>query len=231
MHLIAEKSGFRAPGFFEFYWKQWSLAFEIIYSGSDGDRWPWMIHAHFLLVSMFLRFPWAYVPPSKKEWPEWQRWGFSHCDDAVHFHWGEHIKIWNLPWVSKIHQRYEVRRADGSWVPFVGSWEQDKQPDGREEFIFPYQYVLRSGQVQERQATVYVERMAWRPKWFEWTPLFEESRQSISVEFDGEVGERSGSWKGGRIGCAYEMRPLETPEQTLRRMERERASTKSAVHE
>ena len=67
-----------------------------------------------------------------------------------------------------------------------------------------------------------MERRAWRPKWFTWTRIFEKQRQSISVEFNDEVGERSGSWKGGCIVCGYEMLPGETPEQTLRRMERER---------
>jgi hypothetical protein len=45
---------------------------------------------------------------------------------------------------------------------------------------------------------------------------------TLDVKFDDEVGERSGSWKGGTIGCSYEMLPNETPEQTLRRMEKER---------
>src|SRR4051812_48210332 len=36
------------------------------------------------------------------------------------------------------HMRHEVRRADGSWVPFVGSWERDKEQDGREESTFSY---------------------------------------------------------------------------------------------
>lgn len=46
--------------------------------------------------------------------------------------------------------------------------------------------------------------------------------RGIDVDFDGEVGERTGSWKGGTVGCSYESRPGETPVQTLRRMERER---------
>lgn len=225
MRVIAEDKGLRCPGRFEVYWKRWSLAAEIIYTGCDGeDRWPWLLHVHFLLLSAFIHFPLRFTPKSRREaWQrEWQRWGFSLCDDALHLNWNESSRVWWLPWFHKVHQRHEVRRPDGSWVPFVGSWKADKQPDGREELTFPYTYKLRSGTVQNRTATVYVERRAWRPKWFQWAPLFEKSRQSISVEFNDEVGQRSGSWKGGCIGCGYTMLPGETAEQTLRRMERER---------
>lgn len=47
-------------------------------------------------------------------------------------------------------------------------------------------------------------------------------RRVIEIEFDGEVGERTGSWKGGTIGCSYKMQEDKTIEQCLRRMERER---------
>ncbi len=36
------------------------------------------------------------------------------------------------------------------------------------------------------------------------------------------AADLAGSWKGGVLGCGYEMKPGETPKQTLRRMERER---------
>jgi len=39
-----------------------------------------------------------------------------------------------------------------------------------------------------------------------WTPITRTAHY-IDVQFSDEVGERSGSWKGGTIGCAYEMRP------------------------
>lgn len=57
---------------------------------------------------------------------------------------------------------------------------------------------------------------------FVWTTLFNRVIRSIDVEFDGEVGERTGSWKGGTIGCEYELRPNETPYECLKRMEQER---------
>jgi hypothetical protein len=119
---------------------------------------------------------------------------------------------------------------------------------------YPYTYVLKSGEVQKRMATVGVEEREWRWRWFTWLPttiakrglwmvfpanspepvvrvgwydaprkpLLGNVQRTISVDFSDEVGERSGSWKGGCTGCAYEMKPDETPWQTLMRMERER---------
>lgn len=78
---------------------------------------------------------------------------------------------------------------------------------------------LRSGDVQHRTATIKAEQRTWT-RW--WLPFKRVSR-SIDVEFNAEVGERTGSWKGGCLGCGYEMKPGETPLQALRRMEKERA--------
>jgi hypothetical protein len=223
--LLKEKQGIRKPGLFELSWRRIGLACELIYDGSDSDsHWPWMLHVHVLWLNLFLHFPCKIVPKSRREaWRrEWQQWGFSQTDDAIHLHWNECGKVWFMPWFNKVFQRHEVRREDGSWVPYVGTYEHDKKPDGRELFTFPYTYTLKCGEVQNRTATVYVDRMAWRPKWFTWTRLFEKERQSISVEFDDEVGERSGSWKGGCVGCGWTMLPGESAEQTLRRMESER---------
>lgn len=149
-----------------------------------------------------------------------ESWGVYYHERSVWFCWGRNLKSFDMPW-SLEHIRHEVMRPDGTWVPFVGSYE-DKEPDGRWTGVFPYFYILRSGEVQNRTATVYVERIEWRQRWLKWCPLFALRRQSIDVSFNDEVGERSGSWKGGTIGCGYDMKRGETAEQTLRRMELER---------
>lgn len=159
---------------------------------------------------------WRYEPHEIME-----SWGILLHDRSIHLKWGSKYKFIHLPW-DRVHIKHEVRRPDGSWVPYVGTYERDKEPDGRWIATYPYRYTLKSGEVQERQATIYVDRMEWRQKWLKWCPYFATKRKSISVEFDGEVGERTGSWKGGTIGCGYEMRPGELPIDTLRRMERER---------
>ncbi len=135
---------------------------------------------------------------------------------------GRHVRVIYAPWRNWRHISHEVRRADGSWVPFVGSWEDGKEPDGRQEETYPYRYLLTSGELQERTATIHAERRIWRLSLLRRTRRFQRVRYSIDVAFSGEVGERSGSWKGGTLGCGYDLNPGETPRECLRRMERDR---------
>lgn len=168
------------------------------------------------LIPLFFLDPWYRFPEDMVE-----RWGFYFIDRMIAFSWGGKTRHFSLPWDFK-HMKTEVLRPDGTWVPKVYSYERHKEPDGRWTETYPYTYRLKNGEIQERQATVYVDRMEWRWRCCTWLPWLALVRKSIEVEFDQEVGERTGSWKGGTVGCSYEMRPGETPNQTLRRMERER---------
>jgi hypothetical protein len=85
-----------------------------------------------------------------------------------------------------------------------------------------YTYVLNNGHIQKRMATIKVEEREWRMKWLMWTSFKNKKRRVIDVDFSDEVGEGSGSYKGGTLGCSYEMLKNETPLECLRRMERER---------
>lgn len=85
-----------------------------------------------------------------------------------------------------------------------------------------YTYVLRSGEAQDVGATITVQEWETRRRWLWWCPLGARVRRSIDVKFSGEVGERAGSWKGGTVGCGWDMLPGELPVHALRRMERER---------
>ncbi len=184
----------------------------------------------FLIPLLFLD-RWVREPHEMME-----SWGVYYHDRAVVFCWGRKSKFVYMPWMYE-QVRHEVQRPDGSWVPFVGSWEEGplrvvndrgatfggKEPDGRAIETHPYHYTLRSGEVQERMANVYVERREYRWRWF-WKkiPWPRRRYQSIQVEFDAEVGERTGSWKGGVVGTGHDMKPGETVLAALRRMERER---------
>jgi len=61
-----------------------------------------------------------------------------------------------------------------------------------------------------------------KPKWFKWTSLFKKVRRTIWAEFDEGVGKGKESWKGGTLGCGYDLLPHETPVQCLIRMSKER---------
>lgn len=83
----------------------------------------------------------------------------------------------------------------------------------------PYKYTLKNGSVQHRTATYFVERRIWSWKW---VPFIKTVNTTIDVKFNDEVGEKSGSWKGGCIGCGYSILKGETPLECLKRMEIER---------
>lgn len=95
--------------------------------------------------------------------------------------------------------------------------EENKMAD-----VYDYTYILKSGKIQERKATIGVEEREWRLRGARWFSPIKSISKTISVEFNDEVGERTGSWKGGCIGCSYELLSNETPLECLRRMEKER---------
>lgn len=147
-------------------------------------------------------FPWKWTVPDDGQCSG-PRYGFQFFGDLLWISYGKdhgrrgdpHIAIY-MPW-SWRHREHKILTAPET---------------------HPYRYTLRSGEVQERTATIQVETRLWTRPWLP-RKLF---KKTIDVKFNDEVGERSGSWKGGCLGCGYDMNPGETPLDTLRRMERER---------
>jgi hypothetical protein len=174
-------------------------------------------------------------------WRWGREWGWG---DGIHLNWGKHCKILHMPWGWE-WQRTSLLAADGrSWFHDLKGFSRNKGRDAvpigypatdDKWFFFndlphwsvtlPYLYILRSGEQQKRQATISVNEMEWRMRALQWLPWPRLVRRSIDVKFDDEVGERSGSWKGGCIGCGYEMRRNETPQECLQRMMEERKFT------
>ena len=147
-------------------------------------------------------FPWKWTVPDDFQCSG-PRYGFQFFGDLLWIAYGKdhgrrgdpHIAIY-MPW-SWRHREHKILT----------------QPE-----THPYKYTLRSGEIQERTATIQVETRLWTRPWIP-RKLF---KRTIDVQFNDEVGERTGSWKGGVLGCGYDMLPNESPLQTLRRMERER---------
>lgn len=163
-------------------------------------------------------------------------WGFawsweSDLRDAVHFAWGGRSKVLRFPWAWD-HVRTSYLLRDGvSWgnekeLSATSNdgrrWWNHREDDRLWRETYPYTYRLKSGEVQHPQATVSVDEMEHRWRAFKWCPFPRRIRRWVTVDFDGEVGEGTGSWKGGTLGCGYDLQDGETPEQCLRRMERER---------
>ena len=148
-------------------------------------------------------FPWSKVVPDE----------FQCSGPTYGFHFYE-----DLLWIR--YGKDEGKRTDPRiTLHMPWSWKHREHKVLSELEQHPYIYTLRSGEVQHRIATIKAEQRTWT-RW--WIPFRRVSR-SIDVEFNAEVGERTGSWKGGCIGCGYEMKRGEPPLQALRRMEKERA--------
>lgn len=154
------------------------------------------------LIRIAIAFPWPWVVPDDYQCSG-PRFGFMFFGDGLHLHWG------------KDHGR---RDDPSKVVAMPWAWRHREHRVLSEPESHPYTYVQSWGEVQQRTATIKAESRRWtRP----WLPYARVSRY-IDVEFDREVGERSGSWKGGCIGCSYDMLPGEQPLDALRRMERDR---------
>ena len=173
-----------------------------------------------------------FIKSKEEETAEPPRYGFYFYSDrhwfpdTICFNYGMKYKFFDLPWSLQWY-RTSYFMSDGEWeheykerkIHDVHSEEFNKRKFRQKE---SYTYVLNSGEVQKRIATVTVDEREWRRKWLMWSNLFNRIRTTIGVEFNDEVGERSGSWKGGTLGCGYEILPNETPLMCLRRMEKER---------
>ncbi|WP_447077626.1 hypothetical protein [Shewanella algae] len=151
----------------------------------------------------------------REESCEWLTYGLTYYEKSFVWRWGDLYKSWDAPFVSYAFEFHKVLNKDGKWEDGSHSW--DNENIDRQEFDYTYQ--LNSGEIQNRKATCFIEKRQWHRKWL---PFIKITCKQLNVKFDDEVGEKSGSWKGGCIGCGYEMLPNETVEQCLRRMEKER---------
>lgn len=162
---------------------------------------------------------------------EGREYGFSFYDKTLFIYWGYgsgfnmgpeggFIKIFHMPWDYGSCVTHQILAKNNKMIESI-DWDLDKLVIKKEDFT--YTYILKSGEVQNRIATVSVSRRVWYWRLFRRLKIGPKiDATSIDVSFDDEVGERSGSWKGGTVGCSYQMKDGETTEQALRRMEKER---------
>lgn len=219
------------------------LGLELCHFGDDYDGHA-SLHILTPLGTMFIRLPrFFYWNNSNREmmdrWGFIWTWNYGERGKCIHLNWGDKYKILDMPWAMD-HIRHDVLMNDGTWRRVNNLEYYEKWPN---RFVeeYDYTYTLESGEVQHRKAKVSVEEREWRWKCFKWWPSYiifpfvKTVRRCIDVEFNDEVGEKTGSWKGGCIGCGYEMKKIyktelyvynsyeyETPLECLRRMEKER---------
>lgn len=193
----------------------WDFGGGVHVHSNDSDMGDRMLFLEFWRLTVVL--PLGII---EHTWPpmEGPQWSVYASKVGLTLHWGLRRKVFDWPWM--LHTlAYEQQMPDGSWSDVLDRGAEPYTED------HPYIYVLRNGTVQNRTATVSKRRhvltyrafkaLGW-PRWI---------KEGIDVRFSDEVGESSGSWKGGTIGCGYDLRSGETMEQCLRRMERERKFT------
>lgn len=158
-------------------------------------------------------------------------WRFGHdWQGDFHWQWGKRSGIARMPWgwnKRKGDYRREYLAMDGEWHSrdvFPHEWRTDEAVGPQPCRISkPFPYLTFYGEFQgDITATAHMERTHMVYRVFG-IPAKRVTKYSIDVEFDKEVGSERGSWKGGTVGCGYDMRPGETIEQTLSRMRRERS--------
>ena len=197
----------------EFSWV-WGLSLKYSVYHEDAT-----INIKPLICSIFIKFPMIITQGKTEE--DWNAsYGFSWFERTIHLNWRSKCKVIYMPWDWQ-HVRHQVWNGKELVEPAKNEYHPP-YTDGRIVEYHPYRYVLKNGTIQDRTATIYGEEREWRWRWFTWLPWPNQIGRCINVDFSDEVGERTGSWKGGTIGCGYEWRHGETMLQALRRMEKER---------
>lgn len=197
--------------------RTWALGFGAMTDADDGGH-------------ISLHLPWlaVYVHVSNAVAARCKRWHLRATREALHYGRNSVMRWpWEWDWQTTELLDFDrnvvaIERKGGPrfWdIARRDSFDEHRALIATVSQTFPYRYMLQNGEVQERQATVHVERRTWRRRCF---PFLRRSVTTIEVAFDGEVGERTGSWKGGCVGCGQELWWGETPRESLRRMEQTR---------
>lgn len=146
-----------------------------------------------------------------------KQYGIRLVGNTILYDWGTKGGMWDIPFVSSKVVRKEVFTDGMVWEETAPISYPTKYPP--KEFVFDYCYTRRSGQKQNVVATAKLERYTIKRKWI---PFYRQKKQSLWVKFSSEIGEGTGSWKGGVVGCGCDLNPGESVEDAIRRMEREK---------
>jgi hypothetical protein len=208
-----------------FYWRWgFDISFELCGYFDNRPR----INLDLIFFSLSL------VLPFRNKWTDEcdpPKWGISIHHNTIWIYrggkgnWsgGNKWWTWNIPFLTKEWVRSSILLKDDTWEhEFKGSkknFYEDSWKAKQKSWTYDY---TDSYDGEVIPTTIYVEEREWRPKWLKWTQLFSIKRRTIDVHFSKECGKRKGSWKGGTLGCSYELLPGEEPLDCLKRMEKER---------
>lgn len=220
------------------------------YGGNDGADRSFQFHIKLIFFAVYLTFenilPKRFQPhyqskhgygamPTSREFrfyyhdrAIWLNFWDNEDDYSAKQKWINQMHVFHLPW-AYVWVRTSKLLANGEWFTETYknrmSWKE-KDALEKQQNLFkeshPYQYKLRSGEIQNVTATIGVSEREWRWRWFKWLGFPKQISRTLDIDFSEEVGEERGSWKGGTLGCSYKMLKNESPLDCLRRMEKER---------
>lgn len=174
------------------------------------------------------------ILPFRNKWTDEcdsPRWGIAIHNNTIwiykggkgNLYGGSKWWTWDIPFFTKTWVRTSIllkydtweHESKGNSKEFWKDEWKEQQACWEYDFLDKYDNTIIP-------TKIYVEEREWRPKWLTWTKLFAKVSRTIDVNFSEEVGSRKGSWKGGTLGCGYELRKNETPLDGIKRMEQER---------
>ena len=224
-------------------WKSHMFGFEFKPCGYNDNNYAELIFA-------FLFFTFAFTIPIKSKYndefnsPSYEIYIFEKTL-TVRW-WMKTLIWWQLPFITWEHMKHKAECHINVYNPEILGYISTKILETKEKIYqenetinkitIPY---IDSYDGTVVNATVWKEYRIWKRKWLTWLPFKEpetcldktlpkwlwwtESRRDyIEIEFDKEVGRKKGTWKGGVLGCSYDLKPGETAEECLKRMEKER---------
>lgn len=159
------------------------------------------------------------------------KWGIAIHNNTVwiyrggkgNWNGGNKWWTWDIPFLTFNWVRTSILLADGSWEHEKKgeskSFYEDHWKNKQAKWEYEYTDIFDGEKIP---TVIYVDEREWRPKWLGWTKAFARVSRTIDVHFSKEVGKRKGGWKGGTLGCGYELLPNEEPLDCLKRMEKER---------
>lgn len=212
--------------------KKWTLGFYITKSYNDDYQRDLLI-INALFISIYLILPTKLLKDKKdgSGYGFYLYQSFSFLENIV-FLFGEKQKYFEFFWIWKysyleildfkenvVYAEYNSHNLKSNTFETYLFYKEKNSK------IFDFTYTLSKDTIdcdeiiQKRKAKVCIQKRYWKRKYL---PFLKKSEKYIDITFDKEVGEKTGTYKGGIIQCSYEMQPHETPEITLKRMSLER---------
>jgi hypothetical protein len=120
------------------------------------------------------------------------------------------LKMWSIPWRHSTFRKHILLNIDGSeFVEIKNHRGMLNEDECNNPWDYPgherIKFTFRDGYDNEIiTAVVYREKRVWTKGigWMKWLKYFTKPivSDSIDLNFDKEVGEKKGSWKGGILG-------------------------------